>query len=271
MLTSLPLWLSAILLIVVPTLAAMAGPIVVRRFVRLDSLRTNNEVAGFKFATVGVLYAVLLAFAVIVVWEKFNESDRVVAKEAGAATAIYRLANGIAAEPRTALREALTAYLHAAIDKDWPAMAQGHASADVTEALNRVYATLLHYHADDGIDTVIAAEIFHQLDGLTEARRSRLVASTGIVPRVVWMVLIGGAVITMGFTFFFGTENLHAQTLMTGALSVLIFSGLLTVVAIDRPFTGSVKVTPEALHAVLEDFAPGTRPQAITEAPSRTP
>ena len=40
-----------------------------------------------------------------------------------------------------------------------------------------------------------------------------------------------------------------------GALSLLIFSGLLTIIAIDHPFAGSVKVGPEAISAVLEDFA----------------
>ena len=56
-----PLWISALILIVPTTLLAMAGPVIVRRYVRASSqLRTNNEVAGFKFATVGVLYAVLL-------------------------------------------------------------------------------------------------------------------------------------------------------------------------------------------------------------------
>ncbi len=39
----------------------------------------------------GVLYAVMLAFAVIVVWEKFNDAEKVVAQEAGAATMIYQL------------------------------------------------------------------------------------------------------------------------------------------------------------------------------------
>jgi hypothetical protein len=48
--------------------------------------------------------------------------------------------------------------------------------------------------------------------------------------------------------------------LMTGALSVLIFAGLLTVVAIDHPFAGTVKVGPEALAAVIKDFA-GALPQ----------
>jgi hypothetical protein len=88
-LTTLPLWLSAVILIVPTTLLAMAGPVIVRRYVEVDQLRTNNEVAGFKFATVGVLYAVLLAFAVVVVWEKFNQAESEVAKEAGAARLFF--------------------------------------------------------------------------------------------------------------------------------------------------------------------------------------
>jgi hypothetical protein len=84
--------------------------------------------------------------------------------------------------------------------------------------------------------------------------------ANGIVPAIIWVVLFGGAFLTVGFTFFFGAENLRAQSLMTGALSVLIFAGLLTVVEIDHPFAGTVKVGPEALAAVVKDFV-GTPPQ----------
>jgi hypothetical protein len=77
---------------------------------------------------------------------------------------------------------------------------------------------------------------------------------------IIWVVLFGGAFLTIGFTFFFGAENLRAQSLMTGALSILIFAGLLTVVAIDHPFAGTVKVGPGALAAVVKDFA-GAPPQ----------
>ena len=62
---------------------------------------------------------------------------------------------------------------------------------------------------------------------------------------------------TIGFTFFFGTENLRAQALMTGALALLIFFGLLIIIAIDHPFAGTVSVEPEPLLTVLEDFRPG--------------
>src|SRR5438445_5485213 len=110
-LATLPLWLSAVILIVPTTLLAMAGPVIVRRYVEVSQLRTNNEVAGYKFATVGVLYAVLLAFAVVVVWEKFNQAESEVAKEAGAAATVFRLTQGVDPERGAAIREATTDYL----------------------------------------------------------------------------------------------------------------------------------------------------------------
>jgi len=69
--------------------------------------------------------------------------------------------------------------------------------------------------------------------------------------------MFGGAVLTIGFTFFFGTENLRAQSLMTGILTMLIMSGLLIIVSIDRPFTGAVTVGPDGLLVVIEDLNRG--------------
>jgi len=80
----LPLWVAAILLVVLPTIAAMCGPVLMRRRIGLERLTSNNEIAGFKFAAVGVIYAVLLAFAVFVVWGKFNDAETAVVQEAGA-------------------------------------------------------------------------------------------------------------------------------------------------------------------------------------------
>jgi len=77
---------------------------------------------------------------------------------------------------------------------------------------------------------------------------------------VLWFALVIGAIMTVGFTLFFGAENLRVQAMMTGILSFLIFSGLLVIVSIDHPFAGAVKVQPEALSAVLEDFGPAAQP-----------
>src|SRR5262245_1599565 len=259
-LTTLPLWLSGIILIVPTTLLAMVGPFIVRHYVELNQLRTNNEVAGFKFATVGVLYAVLLAFAVVVVWEKFNQAESEVAKEAGAAATVFRLTQGVDPERGPAIREATTAYLTSAIASHWPAMESRMQTPATTEALNEIYRAIRKSQSFGTDQTTVLAQLLRHIDRISEARRERRVMADGIVPAIIWVVLFGGAFLTVGFTFFFGAESVRAQSLMTGALSLLIFAGLLTVVEIDHPFAGTVKVGPEALAAVIKDFA-GAPPQ----------
>jgi len=254
-LNTVPLWISATIVVGVPTLLAMIGPSIVRRLVRLDTLSVNNEVAGFKFATVGVLYAVLLAFAVILVWEHFSGAEASVTREGGAAATIYRLIDGIEGESRQTLHANLTTYLETAVREEWPAMEKGRESAAVSKALDSLYAAALSYHPAEPRGVALLQSILLQLDQITEARRARLLKATGIVPGIVWVVLCMGAVITIGFTFFFGTRNIRAQSLMTGGLALLVTSALLIVVAIDHPFSGTVKVGPEALVDVLQDFS----------------
>jgi Protein of unknown function (DUF4239) len=255
-LTSQPLWISGFLIVGLGTLLSMLGPAVVRRFVTFERLTANNEIAGFKYAVLGVLYAVLIAFAIIVVWEKFSAAEASVVQEAGAVTTIYRLAEGMGDKPRSDIRAAVNAYLQAAIADDWPAMDRETpgASPSTRKALNAIYATLLSSDVAQNAGNPLESEILYQLDQVTQARRARLIAAEGAVPGVIWIVLFGGAIVTIAFTFFFGTQHLRVQILMTGLLALVIFGELWTIIVIDRPFTGPVKVEPNALAYVLADF-----------------
>ncbi|HET6184997.1 MAG TPA: DUF4239 domain-containing protein [Acetobacteraceae bacterium] len=252
-LTRMPLSYSTLLVVVLPTVLAMVGPLLVRRRVSLTRLSTNNEVAGFKFAVVGVLYAVMVAFAVVVVWEKFDEAEQTVTQEAGAAATLYRLSRGLEPAVAQPLQEALTRYLQAAVEVDWPAMNNGGSALAVSQDLTNLYTVALRANPTSRRDSQVMSEMLRQLDSIGMARRTRLVLAEGIMPGVVWATLAGGAVLTIGFTFFFGTENLRAQTMMTGMLTALIFSALLVTIAIDRPFTGPVFITPHALELVLAE------------------
>jgi len=140
-------------------------------------------------------------------------------------------------------------------DGDWPAMESGTQSPATTDALNDIYHAILKFQSFGTDERLVLAEILRHVDRISEARRERRVMADGVVPAIIWVVLFGGAFLTIGFTFFFGAESLRTQSVMTGALSILIFAGLLTVVEIDHPFAGTVKVGPEALGAVVKDFA----------------
>ncbi|HKD55337.1 MAG TPA: DUF4239 domain-containing protein [Steroidobacteraceae bacterium] len=244
-----------LLLVILLTGLAMSGPILIRRYVTFDRLRVNNEVAGFKFATIGVLYAVLLGFVVIIAWERFHEAERALATEAGASATVYRLAGGLTAPLTAEIRSDLEAYLRSVDEDDWPAMAVGRWSPATTDRLNALYDVVVHIRPTELHDFGLQQDLMRELDKVGEARRERLISANGSVPGAIWFVLLLGALLTIGFTYFFATQNEVIQGLMTGVLAALIFSAILVVVVVDRPFTGAVRVHSEPIRWVLEDMS----------------
>jgi hypothetical protein len=250
-LTSRPGWVLVLFLFLFTGLA-MTGPFLVRMRVRLARLRGNNEVAGFKFAVIGVLYAVLLAFVVIISWERYHDAERALVSEAGSAATLYRLAGGLNDASAAAVRANLSAYLNSVLADDWPAMVRGRSSTVTTQVLSDLYDQVIRYPSDNLHDSTLQGDLLAQLDQMTRARRERLVMGEGTVPTVIWFVLFLGAALTISFTFFFGTENLVAQSMMTGILAAIILSAVLVVIALDRPYTGAVSVSTEPIRWVLE-------------------
>jgi hypothetical protein len=253
LLTSRPVWVLVLLLFVFTALS-MTGPFLVRRRISLQHLRSNNEVAGFKFAVIGVLYAVLLAFVVIITWERFYDAEKALAAEAGSAATIYRLAGGLDEVSAAALRANLSAYLQSVLKDDWPAMAVGRSSLATTRVLSDLYDVIVQYRPSDLHGSDLQKDLLSEIDQMTRARRERLVMAEGTVPSAIWFVLFLGAALTISFTFFFGTQSVMAQSLMTGVLAAIIFSSVLVIVAIDRPYTGAIMVSKDSIRAVLEDL-----------------
>jgi hypothetical protein len=143
------------------------------------------------------------------------------------------------------------------VAREWPEMEHGRSSQAGTDALTRLYQATLSYQPTDFSGQTFEYTVLQELGSLTQARRDRLVLAAGAVPGVVWLVLFTGAVLTITFTFFFGTVNVRNQSLMTGALALLIFSVLMIAVAIDRPFAGQVQISPEPLQQIYEHFHAG--------------
>jgi len=250
-LTSLPPLLCGLFIVILPTALAMLGPVAVRRFYRYSTLVKNNEVAGFKFATIGVIYAVLLGFAIVSVWDKFSEAELLVLREAGASATLYRLSSGDERES-VATREALRVYLSTVLEEEWPNMAAGRESPEASAAMGGLYAATLRLA--DSRPLAVGIEVLKELGVMTEARRGRLYLAAGVVPSALWAMLICGALVTVGFTYFFAMENLHAQTVMTGALAAIVFLGLFVIVSYDHPFTGSVSVDIHPFRGLIADM-----------------
>jgi hypothetical protein len=108
-------------------LVALAGLELVQRLVPAGSRQPHNDVAGFIYAALGVIYAVLLALVVIAVWEEYETAKETVEQEANAAADIFWLADRLP-EPRgTHIQELVRSYAEEVVQREWPLMEQGQA------------------------------------------------------------------------------------------------------------------------------------------------
>ena len=105
---------------------SLGGLVLVRRNVEPSALEAHHDVAGFILAVVGVVYAVLLAFIVIIVYEQFDTAQAEADREATIVLALYRDAAALGnLGPDT--RPLIRRYAEHVVDDEWPTMAEEQA------------------------------------------------------------------------------------------------------------------------------------------------
>jgi hypothetical protein len=238
-------WIAGELLIV----AAVAGFWVAlhalwqRRF-RSEVLRKHNDVAGFLFSAVGVIYAVVLGFVVVVVWEKYDATVSNVATEVAAVSDLYRTTSGLPNPVRGEIRRQLLQYSKKVVDLEWPAMQKGIIAQNDLPLLEDIGLKIDLFKPADAGETNIQEMALTQLERLFDARRSRIYQSGPSVPLVLWFALVAGAIAVLAFAFLFGVENRGAQLWMTAILAGLIAILFIVIAEFDHPFGGSVRIGP---------------------------
>lgn len=219
---------------------------ILQRRLRSDILRRHNDVAGFLFSAVGVLYAVVLGFVVVVVWQKYDGAVSNVENEVDAVGNLYHVVDGFSPVLRTKIRSGLLAYAETVIRVEWPAMARDQ---DVPELGSRQLEDVAYYI--DSFSPSSFKEFAAQQAAIAneqrlfDARRARLIATVPAVPTVLWFALIVGALAMVAFCYIFGVENRPAQLMMTAILVGLIGILFVVIEEFSTPFSGSVRISPD--------------------------
>lgn len=255
MLLNIHPFILAIIIILGSVIISVAGLMITHFFVPVPKIKLHNDVAGYIFASLGAIYAVLLAFMVVVSWQQFDTTNKNVVKEANYIASIYRDSEAFEPAFRTKVRASLDEYVNAVVNDEWPMLAKGERSMKVQQISDGIWKLFGHYQPKSEAEKVFFAESIKKLNNEGELRRERILDSQSGIPGVLWTVLIVGGIVTIIFTLFFGTENFGAQMIMTALLAIMISSILYTIFVFDYPFTGSVAVSPAEFKVVLENLA----------------
>ena len=247
-----------ITIIMAAVFLALLGLALVRRMVPFDRLARHVDVAGYVYAVIGVIYAVILAQVVIAAWQEYQDAGAVAGDEANAVLNLARLAQAWPDQDRERVEDALSAYAQHVVNVEWPAMAHNqfdqslHTSLvhDLWQAVNGAGART------EDLDPVYAASL-QQLDALDEARRSRVLLGEDRLPEAMTLTLIIGAIVTIGFSYFFAVEDGWMQGLMTASLATLVALLLLLEYQLDTPYEGVSAIEPTAMELVRTEIDAG--------------
>jgi hypothetical protein len=197
---------------------------------------------------------VLLAFMVIVVWENYETAEHTMETEANELAGIYFLANRFSEPDRQRVHDLARSYAHTVVEEEWPLMEQGKTSPRASSLLNELRLSLQNLDIRTEADLILYDQALTRFHDLANARRLRVVEVTEGLPAILWIVLIGGGVVTVCFTYLFGLKNNWAHALMIAALTLVICTILLTIGTLEYPFAGAARVQPDAFEEVLRIF-----------------
>lgn len=245
-------WLLGVVIVGVSVLLAHVGLRLVRRRVPLDVLETQHEVAGFIIGVLGAIYAVLLAFVVVAVWDQFGDAKIVAATEANQLNDLSRMVEGFPSPVKPRVLEGLRAYGQSVIDDEWKTMSRGEASTKTQAAMDNLWQLFREVEPQTNRENALYAESLDRLNQMSDNRRLRIHASADDIPLLIQILLWGGGLMTIAFTYFFGVRSIKSQALMTAALAGEIAFLLFLVVVLDNPFHGYLRLSPEPMQQSLE-------------------
>jgi hypothetical protein len=248
-----------VVIVLIAVLLSLLGLALVRRTVSIDELEQHTDVAGYVYAVIGVIYAVVLALVVIAAWEEYRDAREAVANEATAVLNLARAANGWPGGDRDEVESALVAYARQVVDVEWPAMAQGDfgPTAD-TVTVNQLWQALNQADASAAAKSASYEVALQQLDQLGESRRNRLLLGQEGLPTSMAVILVIGAVVTVGFAYLFAVDNGRLHALMITSLAVLVVLLLLLQFQLGMPFQGVSAIEPTAMELVLAEIDSAT-------------
>lgn len=237
---------------------ALLGLFLFRRAIPRGRLAETGSVTGSAFTLVGILYPLVAAFALSTVWDGHQAAQAATANEAAAVADLLYASEALPAATRAAVSQQTLAYAQDVMNDEFPRMRLGSPIESRSEQLRQIRRTLSGAEPRTRQEIQAYDESATALERLSSSRSERTGDSSagsksGLEPEI-WVLLIGGAVISVLFTYMVDTNDVTIHALCVALTAALLGFVLYLILTLDRPFVGSLAVSTDAYQQVVDDW-----------------
>jgi hypothetical protein len=249
-----PTWVVGLVVVGIWTGLSLLGLWIFSRFSNAQDREKDTETVGLTYAIVAVVYAVLIAFIVVDVYETFSRADEVATAEANQISNVMFATAGLPSQVGKAVRGDLNQYLDIVIKTEWPSQQAGNLEEAV---FDKGWDSLAHLSTSVAVfepatlgQNANKAAMLHSINELIKARRTRILAAGEHLPDIVWQILLIAGAVAVVYTYLFGAHNFRIHLTITGLVATTIALAFVLIIALDYPFRGDVSVSDDAFSSV---------------------
>lgn len=193
---------------------------------------------GSVLAALGAGFAILTAFVLLLAFQSYLNAKRNAETEAGSTQELFLLSEYFDSPARERLENDLICYARAVVFDEWPRMRHQQSSA-VVDGWDLALERAIHeVSVTTGQDAAEYAEWLDQRALRDQGRRERLQEAIPFVPTLLWLALIGGAALLIGYVCLFANPRIRLwpQLAVVGAVAAVASINLSVVRFLDRPY-----------------------------------
>jgi hypothetical protein len=262
----MPLWVYnvpplvlALLMVVTIAGVSLVGLLLTRRFLlpRFHYHDGVNDAISGTVQTIGVFYGITVGLIAVGVWNTNSNAADLVSKEAASIGVLHQDIGGYPSPLREELRAKLRDYTVFLLDVTWPEQRRGRVERSDRRILDDFQAKLYGFEPATPGQAAIHSETLATYNKLIEHRRLRVDAVLGGLSGIMWYVIWIGAVISTGVAYLYRIQDAKLHSLLIALMSGFLAVVLFMIVINDKPFYGTVSISPEAYKLILDQ---GGRP-----------
>jgi hypothetical protein len=225
-------------------LIALAGLAVVHRLLPALRAGESNDVTGVILGVLAAIYGIVLAFVIVSLYDDFRGTKADIRAEASAVAMVYRDTRSLPPATADGVHEDIGRYIHTVTTEEWSDLAHGRENEQAWNEMDSIYVTLEHAQPKTLSQRVFYREAVAKVNDLMAARRQRLTDAEESIPPTFEILLVGGALLMIGFTLVFGVKSVRLHSVMVMSVAVLIGFNLLLALVLEFPYSGDVHVSP---------------------------
>ena len=252
---AIPAWLMALLLLLLLVAAVEGGYRLGGRTPREASERSTSVFVTLLGAVLGLL-GLLLAFSFAMAVTRYELRTTLVLREANAIGTAYWRTSFLDEAARVRMQGLLRAYVEMRLQDDEAGRAQRQVTPSTTdlERLQRELWAAVSTEARRDPTAVHVPWVAQALNEGIDLSAESASARAHHVPETVLWLLGMAVVLTGGVSGYACGATAHRQVLATSVLAVLVTLVVYTILDLDRPQRGLIRVHQQAMRSLRESM-----------------